>query len=95
MPTLKDQVTKLTEFRHRLAVWEAIHHLMDEGYLPKDGKRGNKGIRVPNCPVDIVPEETIEDVLKNISEGPISDLKKKIEEIENLDVIIREAADNG
>lgn len=88
MATLKEQLEKLTNLKHRLAVWEAMHSHLDEQFVSKDGRGAQKAIRVPNCPVEVVPEETIEDVLQAIGEGPISELKAQIDEIENQEVVV-------
>jgi len=88
MPTLKDQLEELTRLKHRLAVWEAIHAVMSERFLSKDGRHAPGGIRVPNCPVELVTEDTVEDVLQNIAEGPISDIQTQIDEIEGQEVVV-------
>jgi hypothetical protein len=88
MPTLKNQIDEMTRLQHRGAVWEAIHHLMSERFLSKDGRPAPEGIRVPNCAIELVPEEAIEDVLQTIAEGPITDIQAKIDEIESQEVIV-------
>lgn len=90
MPTLKDQLEELTKLKHRLAVWEAIHATMGERFLSKDGRPAPEGLRVPNCPIELVSEDTVEDVLQNIAEGPISDIQTQIDHIENREVIVGE-----
>lgn len=88
MPTLKQQIEERTKLQHRLAIWEAIHHLMSERFLRKDGRPASEGIRVPNCPIELVPEESIEDVLQAIGEGPIAEIQSLIDEIEGQEVMI-------
>jgi hypothetical protein len=88
LSTLKEQVEKLTALKHRLAVWEAAHAHLDEHFVAKDGRTAQKAIRVPNCSVEVVPEETVEDVLQAIGDGPIAELKAQIEEIENQQVVV-------
>jgi len=88
MPTLKDQIEERTRLQHRLAIWEAIHHLMSEKFLSKDGRPAPEGIRVPNCSIELVPEETIEDVLQNIGEGPIADIRASLDQIDGQEVIV-------
>ncbi len=88
MPTIKDQLSERTCLQHRLAIWEAIHHVLTERFLSKDGRRASDGIRVPNCLIELVPEETIEDVLQNIADGPITELSKLLRELEEQEVII-------
>lgn len=88
MATLKEQLSKLTSLKHRLAVWEALHAHLDESFIGKDGKSATKAIRVPDCSVEVVPEETIEDVLQALGDGPISELREQIAEIENQQVVI-------
>ena len=87
MPTLKDRVEQLTKLKHRLAVWEAIHHMVDEKFIAKDGRKAG-AIRVPNCAEELVSEDTIESVLQEIGDGAISDLQSEIEAIENQQVVV-------
>jgi hypothetical protein len=93
MPTLKDQIEERTRLQHRLAIWEAIHHLMSERFLSKDGVKADSGIRVPNCTVELVPEETIEDVLQHIGDGPIADIRALIDQIEGQEVVVLDNMD--
>ena len=88
MATLKEQMEKLTSLKHRLAVWEALHAYLDEEFAAKDGGGPQRAIKVPNCSVEVVPTETIEDVLQAIGDGPISDLREQISDIENQEVVI-------
>ncbi len=84
--TLKEQVEKLRLLRRRLAIWEAMHHLMDDKFITKDGGKVS-GIKEPDTG-DIVSEDEIEDVLKALVDGPISEIKAEISEIESQEVII-------
>ena len=84
--TFKEQLDEVEKLKQRLAIWEAIHHLVDDKFISKDGRKVS-GIRVPGSG-DLVPEETIEDVLQTIGEGPIAELRNQIEEIENLQVVV-------
>lgn len=86
MPTLKDQLDELQRLKRRLAIWEAIHYLVDEKFISKDGRK-TSGIKVPDSG-DLVPEEEIEDVLQKIGEGPIAELKAEIEAIETQEVVV-------
>ena len=88
MPTLKEQLDTLTGLKHKLAVWEALYSLIDEQFIAKDGRAAQRAIRVPNCAVELVPEETIEDVLQAIGSGPIGELRKQIDDIENQEVVV-------
>ncbi len=88
MPTLKEQIEERTRLQHRLAIGEAIHLLMSEKFLSKDGRTVTSGIRVTNCAVELVPEETIEDVLQNIGEGPIAEIRSLIDQIEGQEVVV-------
>ncbi len=90
MPTLKERLDELTKLRHRLAVWEAAHSMLEEQFTSKDGRKAGKAIRVPECAIPVVPEETIEDVLRTIGEGPISEIREKIAEIESQEVVFGE-----
>ena len=88
MPTLKEQIEERTRLQHRLAIWEAIHALMSEKFLSKDGRPAPEGIRVPDCTIELVPEETIEDVLQNIGDGPIADIQSMIDKIDGQEVVV-------
>ena len=95
MPTLREQVEELNRKKHLLAVWEAIHSIIDEKFISKDGRKAG-AIKVPNCEIDLVSEETIESVLQTIGDGPIAELQAQIQSIENQQVIIvREAKANA
>ncbi len=93
MPTLKEQVEELRMKKRRLAIWEAIHHLVDEKFIGKDGRKVS-GIKEPETG-DIVPEEEIEDVLQNIAEGPIEELRAEILGIETQEVVVIDAKDKA
>lgn len=88
VPTLKEQLQHLTQLKHKLAVWQAVHSLLDEQFISKDGRKSGKAIRVPDCAVEVVPEETIEDVLQAIGDGPITELQEQIALIENQEVVV-------
>lgn len=86
MPTLKDQVDELRKKKRRLAIWEAVHHLIDDKFIAKDGRKVS-GIKEPDTG-DIVPEDEIEDILQNIAEGPIAELRAEINAIETQEVVV-------
>jgi hypothetical protein len=89
MPTLKEQLDELTGLKHRLAVWEAVHSMLEEQFTARDGRKTDvKAIRVPNCSIPVVPEETVEDVLQAIGDGPIKDLRAVIDEVEGRQVVV-------
>ena len=92
MATLKEQITLLTSLKHRLAVWEAMHSYLNDNFIGKDGQKATKAIRVPGSSVEVVMEETIEDVLQVLGDGPISELRAQIVEIENQRFVILEEA---
>lgn len=88
--TLKEQVEKLRGLKRRLAIWEAMHQLMDTKFISKDGgKAGGKigGIREPETG-DIIQEDEIEDVLKALAEGPIAEIRAEITSLESEEVIL-------
>jgi hypothetical protein len=88
MPTIKDQIDKLTELKHRRAVWEAITTYLDDNFLSKDGRAAPKALKVPDCLVELVPESTVESVMQALGEGPLLELGQSIEAIENQEVVI-------
>ena len=95
MPTFKEQQKRLTASQHKLAVWEFLYSHLDTNYVSKDGRGVEKALKVPDCLVEIVPEDTIEEILKFISEGPIAEYKESIEGIENQEIGTKESEDNG
>ena len=86
MPTLKEQLGSLEKLKQRLAIWEAIHYLVDDKFITKDGRKAS-GIKVPGT-AELVPEEEIESVLQFIGDGPIADLKAEIDNIESQQVVV-------
>jgi hypothetical protein len=88
LPTLKEQQEALVISQHRLAVWEVLYQYLDSTYVPREGCQAEKAIRVPDCIRQIVNEDTIEEILGQISGGPINDLKKRINDIENMEVVL-------
>lgn len=84
--TLKEQVEKLKNLKRRLAIWEAMHQLMDDKFISKDGGKVS-GIREPTTG-EVVSEDEIEDVLKTLVEGPIAEIKAEIDAIESQEVIV-------
>ena len=86
MATLKEQLEQLQKLKRRLAIWEAIYYLVDDKFISKDGRKVS-GIKIPESG-DLVPEEEIEDVLQNIGEGPITDIKNEITMIETQEVVV-------
>lgn len=86
MPSLKEQMAELEKLKRRLAIWEAVFHLMDEKFISKDGRKVS-GIRLPGSS-DVIPESEIEDVLQQISEGPIAEIRAEIQSIEDKEVVV-------
>jgi hypothetical protein len=95
LPTLKEQMAQLVGLKHRLAVWEALAALMDDGFVSKDDRKASRAIRVPDCSIEVVPEDTIEDVIRTIGEGPIAELRDQISTIENQQVVVLGGSENG
>ena len=84
--TFVEHVQKLRALKRRLAVWEAMHRLMDDKFISKDGSNKVSGIRESDTG-EIVPENEIEDVLQTVAEGPIADLKTEIKIMETTEII--------
>lgn len=93
MPTLKEQLDELHRLKRRLAIWEAIHYLVDEKFISKDGRKVS-GLKEPDSGT-LVPEEEIEEVLQNIGEGPITDLRAEIAAIETQEVVVIDSKDKA
>jgi hypothetical protein len=92
MPSLKEQIVALTTAKHRLAVWEMLYSHLDGNYVPKDTGAAQKAIRVADCSPEIVPPEIVEEVLKELSEGPIKDLQGEITVMENQEITLKRKA---
>lgn len=88
MATIKETIEKLVTLKHKLAVWEALHAHLEEFFISKDGRAAQKAIKVNDCAVAIVPEDTIEDILQGIGDGPIKELRSEVEDIETQQVVI-------
>lgn len=86
MPSLKEQLAELERLKRRLAIWEAIHKVADDKFVSKDGRKVS-GIKVPGLD-GIIPEDEIEDVLQQIGEGPIAELRAEIDAIEGTEVVV-------
>lgn len=84
--TLKERLEQLEKLQRRLAIWEGIHSLVDEKFISKDGRKVS-GIRIPGAS-NAIPENEIEDVLQQIGEGPIADLRAEILAIEESEVVV-------
>lgn len=86
MSSFKEQLEKLQSLRRRLAIWEAIHYLIDEKFISKDGRKVS-GIKLPDSG-EPIPEDEIEDVLQSIGSGPIAELQAEIASIEEQEVVV-------
>ena len=88
LPTLKEQQELLINKQHTLMVWEVLYKFLDSTYIAKDGRTPEQAIRVIDCAKPIVDEDTLEEVLLTIEHDHIHGLRREIEEIENMDVLI-------
>jgi hypothetical protein len=96
LPTFKDQQQKLVSAQHQLAIWEFLFSVLETDYVPRDGQPGaKKALRVPDCLVAIIPEDTIEAVIQEIAQGPIAKFKKEIDEINGQEMVILEKGDRN
>ena len=87
MPTFKEQQRLLIQDQHRLAVWEMMFRYLEDNYISKDGRGAEKGIKVPGCIEDLVSQDTIEEIITSIAEGPIAQLRSNIDAIENMSIV--------
>jgi len=94
LPTFKEQQESLVKSQHTLAVWEFLYAHLDDNYISKDGRNVEKALRVPECLIDIIPEDTIDEILTSISADQISVLRSKIEAIQNQELVILDKEDN-
>lgn len=85
--TVQEQIKALTEAKHRLAVWEAVFQYLDD-FISKDGRATQKAIRVPDCLVEIVPEDLVDEVLQTIADSHIKQFKQQIFDIEQRKLAI-------
>lgn len=93
MPTFKQQQAALVKAQHELAVWEFLYFHLDENYISKDGRVVEKGLRVPGCLVELVPEDTIDEILSLIGTEMVAELKATVEEIENQELVVLDKED--
>lgn len=87
MSTFKEQLAYRTEVQHRLAVYEAAYSFLDDTFIPKDGRSTEKGLRVADCMVELVPPNVIEEVLRELAEGRIAELQAELALIENQPIV--------
>ena len=88
MPTLREQQEALVKTQHLLAIWEFLFAHLDDNYISKDGRNVEKALRVPGCLIDLVSEETIDEVLTSINVDCISKLKAQVEAMENQELVV-------
>jgi hypothetical protein len=86
MASFKEQLERLTVLKHQLAVWELLHAHLDSNYVPRDAGGPQKAIRVSDCLVELVPPEVIEEVMQELTSGPMAELQEAIKKIESMDV---------
>lgn len=91
--TFKEQQKALVHAQHRLAVWEFLYAHLDDNYIKKDGRGVGKALRVPGCMEDMVPEETIDEILVSISAEKILVLQKQVNDIENTELVVLDKDD--
>lgn len=88
MATFKEQQELLTQAQHQLAVWEAVYKFVDENFIARDGGNPKKAIVAHDCLVQIVSEDTLEEVLKDLAQDKILPLQKTIQSINEQDMVI-------
>lgn len=93
MPTFKEQQEALVKAQHELAIWEFLYFHLDSNYISKDGRTVEKGLKVPGCLVELVPEDAIDEVLGLIGTEMIANLKTAVEEIENQELVVIDKED--
>lgn len=93
MPTFKEQQQKLVDAQHKLAVWEFLFSVLDNDYVSKDGRQVEKAIKVPDCLVDIVSEDTIEEILSEVT-SHIQGYQGLVYKIENAEITVMEPDDD-
>ncbi len=95
MPTFKEQLEKITNLQQRLAVWETLHHLLEDSFTSRDGTPAKKAIRVPGSQTEIVQEDIINDVLEFLEENHISEIKGEIAKLESREVETPQGGENN
>lgn len=88
MATLKELNDQVTALRLQLAVWESVEYHLQENYLSKDQRLAQKAIKVPDCLVELVPEEVINQIVSEIGTVYITSLRNKINELEGQPLTI-------
>lgn len=86
--TFKEQQRALTEAQHRLAVWEALYRFIDENFIPRDGGNPKKAIMAHDCLVPVVPEDILEDVLKDLTQEKIKPIQMTIQKINDQEMVV-------
>ena len=94
MPTFKEQQKMLTEAQHQLAVWEALYKFLDENFIARNGNTPKKAIMAHDCLVQVVPEDTLEEILRSLAQEKIAPLQQAIVDINNQEVVIMSAGEN-
>ena len=94
MPTFKEQQSILTEAQHQLAVWEALYRFLDENFIARNGNTPKKAIMAHDCLVQVVPEDTLEEILKSLAQEKITPLQQTIQSINDQAVVIMSAGEN-
>ncbi len=94
MTTFKEQQKSLTNAQHSLAVWEAVYKFLDENFIAHDDPHPRKAIKANDCLVDVVTEDTIEDILQSIAKERIAPLQKIIDGIMGQEVVVLDKEDN-
>ena len=91
MATLREIQQRLHSLNRRLAVWENIIQYLEQNFLPQDGEAAKLVLRSPACPAEFerVLEEDIEEAIKSIIEGPLSELREEIQQREGREVVFK------
>jgi len=84
----------LTQAQHELAVWEALYKFLDENFIARNGNSPKKAIQTHDCLVQIVQEDTFEEVLKTLTEEKILPLQQTIQSLNDQEVVVMPAGGN-
>lgn len=94
MPTFKEQQKMLTDAQHQLAVWEALYRFLDENFIARNGNTPKKAIMAHDCLIQVVPEDTLEEILKSLAQEKIAPLQQVINSINDQEVVVMPAGEN-
>lgn len=69
-------------------MWEALYKFLDDKFVAHDGGKPAMAIAVPDCLIEVVSQDTLEEVLSAISQEKILPLKSTLDQINNQEMVV-------